>query len=757
MNFINPSYLIAAGGLFLVAAPIIIHLINRIRFRRVEFAAMEFLLQSQQKNRRRILLEQLLLLLLRILIVLAIVAIIARMILDSGKIAMFGGPMSHHLVLVDDSGSMQDQAGEKTAFEQALKTAQNLVKQGSRQEGGNEFSFVLLSNPDQVVSDFAQRKMDDALVSDLETVFGNLQCTHQSFNLIDGLKAAHRRFTEQKSGAKFLHVVSDYRMRDWSSKRALAGAVSALEADGVAVNFVKTVPDRHENLAITELTGQVQIATAGVPTRLSVKVKNLGEQDRKDVRLNLLLNGTKLPRTIPIELIKAGDTFQREFDMIFDSARQHQVRVELPTDTGFTQDNSRALAVDVTTGNKVLIIDGNPAVRSSDLSAGSASYLLDALSQGKTTVFDPDVQAVDFLRRRSLDPYQSIVLLNVTELPVDALQPVENFAAAGGGLIWYMGDAVNADFYNDKLYNDGKGIFPVRLARAPRTLPPSPEGVTNPDMKVGDHPVLGIFGGQDNPLIDAVHVNKYFPVAEDWEPDDQKRKDNVQTIATLRNGQPFMFDHAFGRGKIITVLTTSAPQWNTLAQIAPVFVIVQMETLMHVARTDRVLERRTVGEPIEFSLDPTNYTGKIIIVPPGNVGEAALGARPETKAGEPESTRLTARFNDTDRPGVYRVTLMTSAGEPETKLIAYNLSIEESELELIATDEMKRRLGNDVQASVQEASADGSSGDWLRLAGRTVDQDVRLWLIVFLVVALVLEQALAYRLSYHPTTAGSTV
>ena len=53
-------------GLPLVAAPIVIHLINLLRHRRVPWAAMEFLLASQKKYRTRVLLKQLLLLALRV-------------------------------------------------------------------------------------------------------------------------------------------------------------------------------------------------------------------------------------------------------------------------------------------------------------------------------------------------------------------------------------------------------------------------------------------------------------------------------------------------------------------------------------------------------------------------------------------------------------------------------------------------------------------------------------------------------------------
>ena len=55
-------------GSALVAAPILIHLLSRRRFRTVDWAAMEFLLDAERRNRRRIRLEHLLLLLLDYLV-----------------------------------------------------------------------------------------------------------------------------------------------------------------------------------------------------------------------------------------------------------------------------------------------------------------------------------------------------------------------------------------------------------------------------------------------------------------------------------------------------------------------------------------------------------------------------------------------------------------------------------------------------------------------------------------------------------------
>src|SRR5688500_16078420 len=76
--FLNPwTFLIGAA---LVSTPIIIHLINRIRFRRVKWAAMEFLLKAQRKMRRKKILEQLLLLFLRCLLVFLAAMLLGRFI-----------------------------------------------------------------------------------------------------------------------------------------------------------------------------------------------------------------------------------------------------------------------------------------------------------------------------------------------------------------------------------------------------------------------------------------------------------------------------------------------------------------------------------------------------------------------------------------------------------------------------------------------------------------------------------------------------
>src|SRR5690349_16230736 len=79
MAFLNAFFL---GGLVLASVPIIIHLLNRRRFMRVDWAPMKYLKLTIKTNRRRLRIEQLILLAVRTLVVILIVLAVARPVLS---------------------------------------------------------------------------------------------------------------------------------------------------------------------------------------------------------------------------------------------------------------------------------------------------------------------------------------------------------------------------------------------------------------------------------------------------------------------------------------------------------------------------------------------------------------------------------------------------------------------------------------------------------------------------------------------------
>src|SRR5262245_3210282 len=120
LAFLNPLLLWAVP---LAAVPIVIHLLNRRRFQRVPWAAMEYLLAALKRNRKRLRMEQWLVLLLRTLAVLLLAFLVARPQLAGGGIV---GTRTHHVVLLDDTASMLQHTGSATLWDHAKDQVRRL-------------------------------------------------------------------------------------------------------------------------------------------------------------------------------------------------------------------------------------------------------------------------------------------------------------------------------------------------------------------------------------------------------------------------------------------------------------------------------------------------------------------------------------------------------------------------------------------------------------------------------------------------------
>ena len=745
-HFLNPAFVLP--GAALIAAPILIHLINRLRYRRVRFAAMEFLLASEQRNRKRILMEQLLLLLLRILIVLGIAALIARLVLDPEQMSLFQGAKAHHLVLLDDSASMQQRLGDETAFNKGLDVVTSLVAEGARRPDTQKFTLFRLSRPREAL--FTERDVNERFLTELDTKLENVRCSHQAPELLAGLDAVSEFFADDRATVRHLHIVTDFRDQDWVEQKAIADKLKQLDEAGIQVNVVRTVKESADNLAITALTSDVQVASAGVPLRFQVAVANRGQSVAENVRLVVRSDGRRMPLTVAFDKIEPGAEVTQTQDLVFEEPGQHRVSMELDLDVLAT-DNKRFAAFSIVDSNPVLIIDGNP-------DGADGQFVANALAADpRLTGFAPIVERTDYLRTQPLDRFRSICMVNVPELPADAVDPLERYVAAGGGLAWFTGARIKPLFYNAALFKGGQnGLFPVPLDSVEQ-LPRTDSSAA--DLTVGNHPMFAVLSGRDNPFIESVRIDNYHGVANSWlssdgtenrwNPDDDARRDGVTTIASLRNKQPLIFEHRYQGtgGRVITCLTSAGPGWNNWSA-NPSFVISQLELQRAIAKSAGSLNTQQVGEPIDLRLPVAGYLETVEITSPESAGERVtrMDAAP---AGESEADVgvLSASFRETDAPGVYRIKLLDAGQVPEQRWIAFNVSPDESTLKLADADSLQSRLA-DSNVRIRAAGETG----WIQ--GGDAGQEVRNILLLLIVLALVAEQWLSYRLSYHPD-AGS--
>src|SRR5579872_6311025 len=128
-HFVNPAML---SGLALVAAPIIIWLFNRVRYRTVEWAAQTFLLRALKRSQSRLRVENFLLLLIRCLILAFFVGAIAR---PRGQPMAAIDPTDARrnvVIMIDTSWSTGYQIGsdaQQTVHEREKRAAKDIVRQ----------------------------------------------------------------------------------------------------------------------------------------------------------------------------------------------------------------------------------------------------------------------------------------------------------------------------------------------------------------------------------------------------------------------------------------------------------------------------------------------------------------------------------------------------------------------------------------------------------------------------------------------------
>ncbi|MCH7881334.1 MAG: BatA domain-containing protein, partial [Proteobacteria bacterium] len=103
-SFLLPAFAVAAGVVAL--GPAIIHLLNRRRFRLVDWAAMDFLREALQRNRRIMQLRDLLLLALRTAAIVLFALALSRPYFTSSNTEVDPDQPVHAVIAIDNSLSM---------------------------------------------------------------------------------------------------------------------------------------------------------------------------------------------------------------------------------------------------------------------------------------------------------------------------------------------------------------------------------------------------------------------------------------------------------------------------------------------------------------------------------------------------------------------------------------------------------------------------------------------------------------------------
>jgi hypothetical protein len=793
--FISP--VLFYGGAAAVAAPILIHLLARRRFKRIRWAAMDFLLDAERRNRRRLRMEEWILLALRCLAVLFIAALISRPFFKpTGAAAILGGSRSTERVFVlDDSLSMAYETADGTVFDRAKQVVRRLVESIQRQTPDDTVTLLRMSAPAAPVESgtYLDGAQTDELLARLDALRPSQRAVDPS-NAIEGVAEVLERNETITSAT--IYIVSDFQRAAWTATgpdRAPGSARSAEheEGDGAGIAaplaawagddrglrlvLINVGEDDAANMAVTELAVRGGRLVAGTTGTVRAKVANYTSRSVVNLELELAVGNRPQPSKTLRELAPrqiASVDLEAEFLRPgFD-----EVRVELAPDA-LPADNVRYVAADVAGAIRVLIVNGEPSADGFDDEVG---FLATALRPEGDVFSGNEVVIVDEaeLDETSLSRFHVVVLANVYRVSDPAVESLERFARRGGGVLFFLGDQVDADLYNTAFYRNGDGLLPAELTEVVR-------GVDAAHLVLVDrlHPAVRGLGREGDPLgLTQVPFFEYFAcvpfdVATPNEPGAQATGDIVNAASQAerkgreeppdaggiasrlpgrRIGQPAprrarviaRFDDAdehpaiverpFGQGRAILVTTSADKEWHQWPD-HPTFLPVMMELVRHVAHRGKAGTEHLVGNSIELLLDPAEFEPDTLVRTPAypNEREVVVTATPSG-----DGRGLVLNWEHTETAGIYQFVLKrrqatTAPGTDEVRLVAVNVDPRESDLTLADEDALRSSMGQVPFEYVKGMD---------KLAEAADEARTELWrLFLFAAVAvLMVEQSLAW-------------
>jgi hypothetical protein len=353
-------------------------------------------------------------------------------------------------------------------------------------------------------------------------------------------------------------------------------------------------------------------------------------------------------------------------------------------------DDVRWFTVEVGAPARVIVAAAEPAAR-------SGLFLLQAIApaalrKAGRARFDAALVDVAALDSVSWETARGIVLVDPPPLPPRTWEMLEEWTAAGRGLVVWLGPRAG----DPARFNSAASarVLGGTIVRAWR----SPDGGNYLAPAALDHPILAAFRrvGDEVPWQD-------FPVTRHWEfaapaAGAEPETGAATVVATYRNGLPAVLEHRLGQGTVV-VVTTPVSQaaddpeaWNTLATgFEPwPFVMLANEMLLHAI--DTADDRNVItGTPAVLHLDRHDVAAAFVRSPAGDDFPAAI-----------DQKRGTITVTATRLPGNYAVRAGGEGGGI-AKGFSANLPAAATDSARLAADALATVLGPGQRVARTEA------------------------------------------------------
>lgn len=623
--FLNPLMLAGIGG---AAIPLVLHLLNRSRYRTVDWGAMMFLAGEDPRQQRRSRARQLILLGVRMAIVAILAVALARPIVQ-GRWAFAGDARTTAVLIVDRSASMGFDENGRTRMQLAREAAMQVL---SSLRSGDQVSLLLVGDQGGT--------FDPQPTADLQHVAQTLASIQPSFGearLAPALMAAQRTFARHRADNHELFIITDRQALNWEGIDDGFAAAWAGDPDVAANRRAVVIPigtDASDNVSIESVSPAITPAVAGHPTEIEIRVRNHGFTARAAVPLTLMHGGRTLLETAINLPPRAAETVK--FTAQFEDPGV-QVLIAAVKTGGLEDDNVRHAAVAVVPSLRVLLVSGDEregAFRS------EGDFLRLALAPFKAV----GRQGVDPAELRTIAPselmqaplatFDVVVLANVPQLAPPEVTAIERYVYDGGGLLIAPGNLCRVDAYNQLLHRDGAGVMPALLSPATAIDGAQATGLLGLDL---DHPVLRFGRGSGDPIPTAT-IARYFPA--------EVGSSRARVLGSYVSGDPFLVESQTGRGRVLLVTTPLDADWSTLPLTG--FYLPFAQSMIRYLGGGGVPDYNiSLGQPIVLTIEQAIDPRRVTIV------------RPDGSRVSPQVSRLGARteirYDRPDRPGIHRL------------------------------------------------------------------------------------------------------
>jgi hypothetical protein len=656
------------GWLAAAAAPLLIHLWSRHRFREAPWAAMQFLLAAMRKNARRLQLQQWLLLAVRTLIISLVVLAVAEPY-GERLLARPGGGPAHKIIVIDGSYSMAYRGNGSANFATAKQLAVDLVRASYP---GDAFTVILMSSNPRIV--VGGQAFDHAAVA---TQIESLSQSQAGAKLPETIalirEAIADKAKQNMPPRREVYFFTDLQARTWgglvkptqtpsTDKQPSIATDLASLGEQAALIVVDLGHANPSNLAIESVSASSAVVTASRETSINAVLHNFGREPRSRVRVELGVDDVVTSeQTVDV----SGDAeVPIRFAHRFSTAGEHTVTVRA-TDDRLELDDSRSLIVPVRGEIRVLCVAGRE---------GAAKYLASALNPNPSgdSPIRPIIIADGDLADTQLADFDCVFLCNVAQLTASEATRLTRYIEFGGGLVVFLGDRVLPASYNG-LLEVGKG--------SPQILLPATIGdvVSQPQFGLDPlnyrHPIVAPFRGRERAGLLTTPVSRHYKLEV------SKGRPGVEVAVALPGGDPLIVTAPLGRGRTVLVATdgslssvdpASGEPWTTWPTW-PSYLPVIHELLAFACGGQQTLWQRLVGAPL---------TGSLSNEAAASIGSGGLRiARPDrrTEAVSLQSTPTGSEWSYTnaDVSGIY-----TLRGLPkgQTRQFAVNVDTAEGDL-----------------------------------------------------------------------------